>query len=324
MNNLKNALKSLASIKKVDDYGMFQMQYFSDYGFDEFLKVGAKSDADIEVFLSKHLFSDIALDIKGAGCTVFIARNAKNEVLFCRNFDFPYSPSLQLFTTPDNGYASVSTVNLMFLGYGENLLPSGLDINSFATLVSPYLPMDGANEKGVAIAILGVPIAQPPFDEDKVTLNITASIRLVLDKASTTEEAIHLLTQYNIYLSHGITFQLFIADANGKSAVVSYLDNAMKVTETPIASNFMPCNVEIAEGGDEFERYDKVKAALESSGGILSEDEAVDLCIDVAAHEGKKLQWSVVHNLSTMEGIIFANGKKDNPIKFQIGGMQND
>jgi len=321
MINLKNALQSLASIKKVDEYGMFQMTYFGDYGFDEFLKVGAKSDAEIEAFMSKHLFSDISLDIKGAGCTAFIARNSKNEVLFCRNFDFPYSPSVQLFTSPGTGYASVSTVNLMYLGFNQDYLPSGLDINSFATVISPYLPMDGANEKGVAIAILGVPEAAPPFDENKVTINTTAAIRLVLDKATDIDEAIKLLKQYNLYFSYGITFQLFIADASGKSVIINYYDNDIKVTESLIASNFIPYNgLNIPEGGDEFERYDRVKEALEANGGVLSENQAIDLLIEVASKKAKGLQWSVVHNLSTMEGIIFAGGKRDNLINFSIKG----
>jgi len=40
MENFKNAIQSLTTLKKVDDYGMFQMTYYGDYGFDEFLKVG--------------------------------------------------------------------------------------------------------------------------------------------------------------------------------------------------------------------------------------------------------------------------------------------
>ena len=33
----RNELRSLASIRQIDDYGMFQMTYFGDYGFDDFL-----------------------------------------------------------------------------------------------------------------------------------------------------------------------------------------------------------------------------------------------------------------------------------------------
>ena len=50
-----NELRSLRSLKKIDDYGMYQMTYYGDYGFDEFLKTGAESDADIEAFVTNRL-----------------------------------------------------------------------------------------------------------------------------------------------------------------------------------------------------------------------------------------------------------------------------
>lgn len=55
-----NELRSLMSLKKIDDYGMYQMMYYGDYGFDEFLEKGAASDADIEAFAgySKSHLSD--------------------------------------------------------------------------------------------------------------------------------------------------------------------------------------------------------------------------------------------------------------------------
>ena len=111
-------LRSLASIKQIDDYGMFQMTYFGDYGFDDFLLVGAESDSDVEAFITKRLLRGIPINfnITGGGCTVFVTRNAAGEVIFGRNFDFgTYSPSMQVITRPDNGYVSISTVNLQFL-----------------------------------------------------------------------------------------------------------------------------------------------------------------------------------------------------------------
>ncbi len=43
-----NELRTISSMTKIDDYGAYQMTYYGDYGFDEFLEVGAQSDADIE------------------------------------------------------------------------------------------------------------------------------------------------------------------------------------------------------------------------------------------------------------------------------------
>ena len=32
---LRNELRSLSSIRQIDDYGMFHMTFFGDYGFDD-------------------------------------------------------------------------------------------------------------------------------------------------------------------------------------------------------------------------------------------------------------------------------------------------
>lgn len=322
-----NELRSLASLKKIDDYGMYQMVYYGDYGFDDFLEVGATSDADIEAFVTSRLLKGLPIDlgVTGDGCTAFVTKNDNGDILFGRNFDFLYAPSLQLFTNPENGYASVSTVNLSFAGYSEDNLPDGFNFNSFLTLAAPFLPFDGMNEKGVAIALLAVPEAQPPYNVDNVTLNTTTAIRLVLDKAATTDEAVELLQQYNIYFSGDVTCHYLISDANGHSVIVEYYDNAIQVVETDkeylIASNFIAYNdLNIGEGFTEFERYDTVLTVIEENSGVLDEDKAIDLLAEIGVMDGEtdKLQWSVLYNLTTGDGQIFANRKIDNITYFHL------
>ena len=48
-------------------------------------------------------------------------------------------------------------------------------------------------EKGLVIALLAVPEAELPYDENKVMDNTTTAIRLVLDYASTVDEAVEML-----------------------------------------------------------------------------------------------------------------------------------
>ena len=323
----RNELRSLASLKKVDNYGMYQMTYYGDYGFDEFLKVGAESDADIEAFVTKRLLKGlpINLGVTGDGCTAFVVKNENDDILFGRNFDFTYSPSLQLYTAPDNGYASVSTVNLSFLGYSEDNLPDGGFFECFLTLAAPFLPFDGMNEKGLAIASLAVPEAEAPYYSDKVTLNTTTAIRLVLDNAATVEEAVDLLRQYNIYFSNEIACHYLIADASGHSAIVEYINQELCIVETDeeyqIASNFIAYDgLNIGEGFTEFERYDKVQNAIEVNEGTLEAESAIQLLVDVGIFDGdiNKLQWSVLYNLTTGDGEIFANRKMDNIIEFHL------
>jgi len=322
---MRNYEKSLASIKKVDDYGMFQMTYHGDYAFDEFLKIGAKNQEELEAVIEKLLFKDIQINNAGNGCTCFIARNAAGEVIYGRNYDFDiYSPPLQLVTRPGNGYASVSTSSLLYLGYNENHLPSGAMEDSMETLATPYIPADGVNEKGVAIAVLSVADAKPGFCENKITLSTTTAIRLVLDKAGSVDEAVELLRQYNIFFSLDIYSHFFIADASGKSVLVEYWDNDLQVTETPIASNFIAYNDVKIPQGTAIERHDKVKVTLESNNGILSRQQTIDLLLEVGAlfskgvEKGSGLQWTTIYNLSTLEGAIFANGNTDNLINFSL------
>lgn len=323
----RNELRSLASLKKVDNYGMYQMTYYGDYGFDEFLKVGAESDADIEAFVTRRLLKGLPIDlgVTGDGCTAFVVKNENDDILFGRNFDYTYSPSLQLYTTPDTGYASVSTVNLSFLGYSEDNLPDGGFFECFLTLAAPFLPFDGMNEKGLAIASLAVPEAEAPYYSDKVTLNTTTAIRLVLDNAATVEEAVDLLRQYNIYFSNGIACHYLIADASGHSAIVEYINQELCIVETDeeyqIASNFIAYDgLNIGEGFTEFERYDKVQNAIEVNEGMLEAEGAIQLLVDIGIFDGDidKLQWSVLYNLTTGDGEIFANRKMDNIIEFHL------
>jgi len=321
-------LRSLASIKQIDDYGMFQMTYFGDYGFDDFLLVGAESDSDVEAFITKRLLRGIpfSFNITGGGCTVFVARNAAGEVIFGRNFDFgTYSPSMQVITRPDNGYASISTVNLQYLGFVKSNLPSGLNWDSIPALGAPYVPFDGMNEKGVAIALLAVPEVDPSFYEGRIMLGTTTAIRLVLDKAASVDEAVELLRQYNMYFSGGINCQFLIADASGRSVVVNYWDGDLKITDTDecfqVASNFIPYNgLNIGEGFDEFERYNRVRSVIEENNGIMSIAQSVDVLAEVGTRydDENRLQWTVVYNLSSLEGIIFANRNTDNITDFRL------
>ena len=310
----RNELRSLMSLEKVDKYGMYQMTYYGDYGFDEFLEVGARNDADIETFVTKRLLKGlpINLGVTGDGCTAFVVRNESGDILFGRNFDFLYAPSLQLYTAPNNGYASVSTVNLAFAGYSGDNLPDGSFFDTFLTLAAPFLPFDGMNEKGLAIALLAVPKAEVPYNPDKITLNTTTAIRLVLDKAATVEEAIELLKQYNIYFSGGFEFHYLIADASGHSVIVEYVNQELCVveseTEYQIASNFIAYNgLNIGEGFTEFERYDRVQNAIEENNGILEVSGAIQLLADVGVFDGDidKLQWSVLANRKTNNIIEF-------------------
>lgn len=324
----KNELRSMASIEKLNDHPLFRMTYYGDYGFDEFLKTGAENDKEVEAFITKRLLRGLPIDlgIVDGGCTVFVVKNEQGEVLFCRNYDYTYTPIMQVFTDPDNGYKSVSTVELDFAGYTKEFLPSGINPGSIYALGAPYMPWDGMNEKGLAIALLAVPEAQGPNDEDKITLGTTTIIRLVLDKASTVGEAVELMKQYNIYFSAGTCCHFLIADASGDCVLVEYWDGELRTVTTgedyQAASNFIAWEgLNIGEGFNEMERYETVISRIEQNEGLLSEQQAIDLLAEVGIYyEGiDKLQWTVIYNLTTGKGKIFTQRDTDNIFDFTIG-----
>lgn len=318
-----NEIQTLSSLKKVDEYPLYTMTYTGDYGFDEFLKTGAKSDKDIEKFVTKRLLKglDIDLGVAGDGCTAFTAYSDEGDRIFSRNFDFTYSPSMLLFTHPDNGYASVSTVNLTYAGFTKEHLPDGL-FNSFMTLAAPYLPFDGMNEKGLAVSLLAVPEAQGPADPKNITLNTTTTIRLLLDKAATVDQAVELLNHFNIYFSDDTDCHYLISDATGKSVIVEYWDGQVQVTDGDkyqIASNFIAYN-NMGEGFSEFDRYNAVKAKLEPADGVISVEDAMGLLQSVGIiFEGEdKLQWSVIYNQTDLTGEICAHRNTQNMYSFSL------
>lgn len=102
-------------------------------------------------------------------------------------------------------------------------------------------------------------------------MTITTAIRLLLDQAATVDEATALLKQYDLHSSGGMMHHLALADAQGRSAVVEYIDNEMQVTETPVVTNFFITPGEYQGVGSEPSkgRFEILKEQYEKTGGIM-------------------------------------------------------
>ena len=319
----RNEIRTLCSIEKLDDYGMYQMTYYGNYNLDGLLEQGVTSDLELQDYIIKELTHGIPIhiDVVGGGCTAFIYTDENGKTIMGRNFDFTYSPSMQVFTNPDDGYSSVSTVNLSFAGYGEDNLPDSWT-NSFLALSAPYLTFDGMNEEGVCVCSLAVPDADAPVT-GKPMINTSVAMRLILDKAANVDEAIELLKGYDIYFSGGIPCHFLLGDKSGKSVIIEYYDGGLKVVEPEepcqVASNFIAYNnLNIGEGYSEFDRYDTAHDTILEKNCNLSEEEAKALLaeIGVLSDGVDKLQWSVVYNMDDLSGEIFAHRKNDRAVKF--------
>ena len=114
-------------------------------------------------------------------------------------------------------------VDLNYFGFTrEN--PPDLHENRDNLLDTPWLPFDGMNEKGVAIGMMAVPYAEPPYDPNRMTLGEIELIRLVLDYAETVNHAISLIKKYNIRMEDPPVHYL-IADSSGSSVIIEFFGN---------------------------------------------------------------------------------------------------
>ena len=232
------------SIHKLQD-GLYVMVYRGDYGLDEFLaQGGADSDSALARYLMGYLsggyYKPENMEIAPGdfGCTTVCVKDRKGGVYFGRNFDWKKGRAIIVHTVPKNGYESLSTCDLDFLGFGDDYTPDGSMQERIQTLAAIYVPVDGMNEKGLVIADLMAGDDEETHQKtDKPDLTTTTAIRLLLDRAANVDEAIELLKQYDMNSSIGAAHHFAIADKSGKSVVVEYVNGEMLVAETNVVTN---------------------------------------------------------------------------------------
>ncbi len=245
-NEITQEEEALTWTEKITELetGLSAVRYEGDYGFDTFLEQGgAASDSEVIRFLTANVIlgaADLELDIRGMGCSTISAQTGQGGYLFGRNFDWNRCEALIVGARPDGGYASISTVNVDFIRQGGGGL-TGLALRNdgILTKAALYAPLDGVNEKGLAVSVNMIQdSARIDQDTGKPDLTTTTAVRLLLDRAADVEEALELLAQYDLHGSMGMMIHFALADAGGRSVAVEYIDNEMTVTETPVVTNF--------------------------------------------------------------------------------------
>lgn len=288
--------------------GLSAVKYEGSNGFDKFLaQGGAASDAEVADFLLRNLLTDgmeISIGEVPFGCSTISVKDGNENMLFGRNFDWNSCNAMIVYAVPETGYASISTVNTDFIGM------TGLKLSELPdriqALIALYAPLDGMNEKGFAVSVNMIQdSAGISQNTDKPDITTTTAIRLLLEQASDVEEALELLGRYDMHASMGYMMHLALADKNGHSAVVEYVNNEMIVTETPVVTNFY-----FAEGekngigtAQSHERYDTLMQALSAneSMGMEKVRDVLDSVSKDNFGEFESTEWSVVFNQGTGE-----------------------
>jgi len=284
--------KTIASLEKVDDFPLYVMKYKGGYFFDLFAEEG------IEWSVYQKVYKAANPD----ACTSMAAHNPDGQAVFGRNFDWKHRSSLLLFTDPPGGYASVSMVDLYYLGLeGMQEIPWS---KRFVLLGAPYATIDGMNECGVAIAQNAVPRRNFPKDPNKPTLLNSQIVRLVLDHAKDVDEALTLIQQYNIDFAD-VSVHFHVADVSGKSAIVEYVDGGISIIRSEknwqVSTNYL-----FSEAlQPDCWRYKKASESLTREQGDITNEQAMGI---LQGTSQQHTTWSVVYNLST-GGINLVMGK---------------
>ncbi|MDX9952478.1 MAG: C45 family peptidase [Anaerolineae bacterium] len=279
--DLDPVTQTLASLKRIADHPLYVIHYTGNYPNT----IGQSQAAQ-----------------NAWGCSLFAALGDPENMIYGRNFDWEHSPALVLYTTPDDGYASISLVNLGFLGFdkdeAENLLT--LPRKQQETLLhTPFVPIDGMNEEGLVVGMAAVNDSWHDPDPAKPTIGSLAIMRELLDHARTVDEAIALFEQYNIDFTGGPPVHYLIADANGNAVLVEFVqgERILIPNNAPwhAATNFL-----LATAGDDprnaCPRYRAIDESLTLTEGRLDTADALALLQTVSQPDST--QWSVVYDLS--------------------------
>lgn len=299
-------VKAAGSIEKLED-GLYAMEYVGDYGFDDFLAAGgARSDSEVADYLISFLSHgfykiDSTVQTDDFGCSTIYTQDADGTYFFGRNYDWEKCRTMIIHTKPENGYESVSTCCLDFLGFGEEYEPDNSMMERIQSIAAVYVPLDGMNSEGLVVADLMAGDDEETHQQtSKTALTTTTAIRLLLDRAADVDEAIALLEQYDMNSSVGRAHHLSIADAHGKSVVVEYVDGRMLVTDTKVVTNHYLTDCEKQGVGSEqsHQRYDTLAAQTNPAGA-----EEVCALLESVAQKNfpqspdnyEKTMWSIVY-----------------------------
>ena len=284
--------KTLASLKQVDDYPLYVMQYYQEYAPSRTSSLSAAREAE---------------PTPGWACSLFTVLIDEDHLLYGRNFDWDFSPAVLVFTDPPDGYASVSMVNLTFLGFGNQTASNLTDLpleERGGLLGASQIPFDGMNEHGLAISMAAVPRADMRADPSKEWIYPLGIIREILDHARDVDEAVDLIKDYNIDFRGGLPLHYLIADAKGKAVLVEFYQGEMHIFENEqpwhSATNFLRSSVE--DPKENCWRYDRINERLSEKQGLLDSNAAMELLSEVAQENTQwPTQWSVVYQMARGE-----------------------
>ena len=330
---------TIQTIKKLTDYeeyNLYKMEVKYDYSIQDVIDYGIKDNQTfVDAILAEALpYLPVHIKVPDFGCSAFTAKEATGTIRMGRNYDFKNDTSaMMVHCNPKDGYESIGFTALDNISANQ---PEESMKKKLACVAAPFICLDGINEKGVSIAVLTLD-SEPVFqNRGKEVIGTTLAIRLVLDHAATTEEAIKLLDNYDMFATSGRDYHFYITDATGDGRVVEYdcedEDRNMKVTKIDAITNFYGAYIDRVEPnqkngiyGHGKERYDSIVEVLNAAEDNQTEATVWD-ALKASAQEPNpedvtsNTQWSIVYNNTEKSAKIAIRRKWDQVVEFAIDG----
>ena len=332
-------IQTIGSMERLTDYedgyNLYSMDIKYDYNLDDIIDYGITDDQTMFDAMLKEALPLLPVKVKvpNFGCTAFTLTDTDGDVHMGRNYDFMNDTSAMLvYCTPEDGYKSVA---LAALDNASANVPDENIKNKLSSLSAPFICLDGMNEKGVSIAVLTLDSEPVRQHTGKSVISTTLAVRLVLDRAATTEEAVELLRGYDMYAACGRDYHFYITDASGDGRVVEYYDcdgetRELVATPTQAVTNFfirykdevLP-NQKNGIYGHGKERYYAVLEVLEAEKGNYTND-TVWKAMKAASQDPdpdditSNTQWSVSYNNTDLTAEIAIRRNWEDVTRFGI------
>jgi len=323
---LGDILHAAASVSRMGD-GIYYIEYRGDYGFDGFLaEGGAETDEELSEYVIEYLshgFFDVDSEVTTSefGCSTVKCDEA-GSYYYGRNFDWDESELMLVHTLPTNGYESISSCSLKTLGFDSSNTPVSSFEYKIRSIASIYAPVDGMNEKGLIVADLYAGDNEET-NQNSANADLTtfSAARLLLDKAATVDEAIDLLRGYDMHSSGLGAHHLYVADAEGNSIVIEYVNNRMFVTRTDVLTNhyMSPVRKHGTGSNGSHVRFEYLFSANKHTG----KEGALKLMRDVAmSNYGEKdynTLWTCIYDPTELKASIYKEEDYNNSYSLRLG-----
>lgn len=233
-------------------------------------------------------------------CTLF-ASHAESTVIVGRNFDWIQRGGTLHLIPPTSSYGTV-TCGLCLLeqmGAGE--------------------PFEGMNTHGLFVGLAAVPTHQvaplPPTHRPR--FNELGIIRYVLERAATTEQALHIFHQFSLdyrLTSWNFHHHHLIADAQGHVAVY---EEGYPVESRRLLRSQWEAITNVGQGMDRLicPRYQAVATSLDQAAPTI--ETAMQLLEQV--RQGELTVWSAVYQLKELTLGLCADGDYDMIHSWSLG-----